>query len=120
MQKGFKKTDYALMNQCLYEAKARELVHGDDRILLASRSPSPRPSPLGRGRIIRRHSRKRAIEFFENRMTGFAGRASEKQGTCVCCSLSPREWVRVRENKTHKYAGFTFALVEDSIHFFYA
>ncbi len=51
-------------------------------------SPSPRPSPSGRGRTVRRISRKSA--------TGFAGHISAKIGTPHRCPLSSRERVRVR------------------------
>src|SRR5262249_22153746 len=50
--------------------------------------PSPRPSPLGRGRII--------PASVEIPATGFARAASENQKAFDCCSLSPRERVRVR------------------------
>ena len=51
-------------------------------------SPSPRPSPAGRGRIIRRLSERRNPEF--------AGRSFAKPETAARCSLSPGERVRVR------------------------
>ncbi len=51
-------------------------------------SPSPRPSLSGRGRTIRRFSRKSA--------TGFAGHISAKIGMPDRYPLSPRQRVRVR------------------------
>jgi hypothetical protein len=53
------------------------------------RSPSPRPSPAGRGRI--------ALNLTKNHATEFAGYASEKSEAHACCPLSQRERVRVRE-----------------------
>jgi hypothetical protein len=49
----------------------------------------PRPSPLGRGRIVRRLSAIPATEF--------AKPVCAKHTPAVCCSLSPRERVRVGE-----------------------
>src|SRR6266581_8511062 len=53
-------------------------------------SPSPRPSPLGRGRKVHRLSITPAPEF--------AQRPSAKCQSDACCSLSLRERVRVRGN----------------------
>ena len=58
------------------------------RSFVAELSPSPRPSPAGRGRIVRRLIRKPA--------TGFAGRVHEKSEAADCCSLSQRERAGVR------------------------
>src|SRR6266496_1634768 len=60
-------------------------------------SPSPRPSPLGRGRIVRRLS---AIP-----VTEFAKPVCAKHKAGGCCSLSPRERVRVRGNDGSTAAG---------------
>src|SRR6266511_6443530 len=57
---------------------------------LLAPSPSPRPSPLGRGRIIRRFSINRSRRFTESLAT--------THEACDCCSLSPWERVRVRGN----------------------
>jgi hypothetical protein len=63
------------------EALIRRLA----RIFLTACSPSPRPSPLGRGRIVaRRLARRVGLE-----------RSRRGRG----CSLSLRERVRVRGNK---------------------
>jgi len=55
-------------------------------------SPSPLPSPAGRGRILHR--------LTQGPASGFAGRCSANQETDKSCSLSQRERVRVRENTT--------------------
>src|SRR6059036_668181 len=52
--------------------------------------PSPRPSPLGRGRIAHR--------FLITPMPEIARRPSAKHQSDACCSLSLRERVRVRGN----------------------
>ncbi len=57
--------------------------------------PSPRPSPLGRGGIVSSLTR--------NRCTVFAGKSSCNLPAFHCCSLSPRERVRVRGNGTTNY-----------------
>jgi hypothetical protein len=62
--------------------------------ICASRSPSRRPSPSGRGRTVCR--------FFKKPATGFAGYVSAKLGTPDCCSLSPGERVRVRGKQPFK------------------
>jgi hypothetical protein len=51
-------------------------------------SPSPRPSPSGSGRIVRRLSITSVREFDQ--------RPSAKHQSAACCSLSLRERVRVR------------------------
>src|SRR5213594_2884415 len=51
-------------------------------------SPSPRPSPLGRGRTVRRLS--------ITPETALAQRPCAKHQSDACCSLSLRERVRVR------------------------
>ncbi len=51
-------------------------------------SPSPRPSPLRRGRMVHRLTITPVPEF--------AQRPSAKHESDACCSLSPRERVRVR------------------------
>jgi hypothetical protein len=56
------------------------------------RSPSPRPSPAGRGRIVRRSKRSCEPEI--------AVRSFPNQWTYQCCSLSPGERVRVRAGVT--------------------
>ena len=54
-------------------------------LMRALRSPSPRPSPLGRGRIVaRRSASPKGLGFSE---------------TALCYSLSLRERVRVRGNR---------------------
>jgi hypothetical protein len=60
-------------------------------------SPSPRPSPLGRGRIVRRLSVIPATEF--------AKPVCAKHTPGGGCSLSPRERVRVRGNGRSTGAG---------------
>ena len=53
-------------------------------------SPSPLPSPLGRGRIVS------SCEI--NQALGFTKSRSEQSDNANSCSLSPRERVRVRGN----------------------
>jgi hypothetical protein len=64
--------------------------------------PSPRPSPVGRGRIARRVVRFRASSvrrsFAERIVAEKLSRATEYSATLHLCSLSQRERVRVREN----------------------
>jgi hypothetical protein len=62
-------------------------------------SPSPRPSPSGGGRIVRRLTTRLTSLFAERRLTGFAASASENHEASACGSLSPRERVRVRGNR---------------------
>jgi len=57
-------------------------------LLSGGHSPSPRPSPAGRGRIFLSLTAKPSAEF--------AGRALENFVTSACCSLSLRVRVRVR------------------------
>jgi len=59
-------------------------------------SPSPRPSPLGRGRMIHSHS----IIL----VPGFGQRPSAKHQSIACCSLSLRERVRLRGNYSVEHA----------------
>ena len=54
------------------------------------RSPSPRPSSAGRGRI--------ALSVFGQRESEFARRAPGLQRTPTHCPLSQRERARVRES----------------------
>ena len=56
------------------------------------RSPSPPPSPAGRGRIIRR--------LLEDPEPEFAERARNIRRTTKRCCLSPGERVRVRASVT--------------------
>ncbi|TAL01655.1 MAG: DUF3826 domain-containing protein, partial [Verrucomicrobia bacterium] len=63
-------------------------------------SPSPQPSPAGRGRIVCRSSAKRGA--------GFAGQPPNSPGAHDRCSLSQRERVRVRENATIVFLAFIF------------
>ena len=77
---------------------AKAVYNKPEGIVVARRSPSPRPSPAGRGRIVARLSKKQAA--------GFAGWSSENIDVYECCPLSQRERVRVRENST---VGFTYA-----------
>ena len=59
--------------------------------------PSPRPSPLGRGRTFRR--------FIAVRSAVCVGGAFEQVPTAAGCSLSPRERVRARGNTvSHVFA----------------
>src|SRR5688500_1849689 len=64
------------------------------RSYLVTSFPSPQPSPLGRGRTVCRLSAYRSILI--------AVRQSANQETLDCCSLSPRERVRVRGNVANK------------------
>ena len=64
------------------------------RVISTRTSPSPLPSPLGRGRIVSRRRREPA--------TGFAKGACEQAKGTNCYSLSPRERVRVRGNGMSK------------------
>jgi very-short-patch-repair endonuclease len=66
--------------------------------------PSPPPSPLVRGRTVRRLSRKRA--------TGFARCASANRRVHDFCALSPRESVRVRGNELSNF----IALPKHKVH----
>ena len=59
---------------------------------ITSRSPSLRPSPAGRGRII--------SSLTQNRATGIAEQFPKFSETRDRCSLSQRERVRVRESAT--------------------
>src|SRR6266566_8823911 len=59
-------------------------------VLAPSRFPSPRPSPQGRGSILRR--------LLARTCAGFAGRPPAMLKSPTGCSLSPRERVRVRGN----------------------
>jgi len=69
-------------------------------------SPSPRPSPLGRGRILRRGWGARTFRrgprscSANNPTSEPMERASEFEPGADCCSLSPRERVRVRGKAT--------------------
>jgi hypothetical protein len=60
------------------------------QLLNGSRSPSPRPSPPGRGRIVSR--------VLANPRLPSARWLSNFSGASNGCSLSQRERVRVREN----------------------
>src|SRR2546427_7442181 len=60
------------------------------------RSPSPRPSPLGKGRMVHSLSIKPLPEF--------AQRPSAKHQSDACCSLSLRERVRVRDKCSVEHA----------------
>jgi len=75
-------------------------------------SPSPRPSPSGRGRTIRRLSRKLAAHFFECRVTGFARPTSRNIEAHDCCSISVKERARVRGNAIHNFT----ALLKHATH----
>jgi hypothetical protein len=55
-------------------------------------SPSPHPSPLGRGRMLHRRSIRP--------VPGFTQQPSAKHQPLARCSLSPRERVRVRGNNS--------------------
>ncbi len=66
----------------------------------STRSPSPLPSPSGRGRI--------AASLTKKRVTGLTGRLSENIQPRACCSLSPRERVRVRGNGPNKTSSCLF------------
>jgi hypothetical protein len=57
-------------------------------------SPSPRPSPLGRGRIARR--------VLEKPAAGLAKPAPKNGNQPIRRSLSPRERARVRGKETFK------------------
>src|SRR5438552_9484410 len=59
-------------------------------------SPSSRPSPLGRGRMVHRLSITPAPEFSQ--------RPSAKHQSDACCSLSLRERVRVRGKYSVEHA----------------
>ncbi len=71
---------------------------------ITSRSPSPRPSPLGRGRGMRTCAvvctcvarSPRHLDPLEGRLSAFAPCAFDQSTALACCSLSPRERVRVR------------------------
>ena len=56
------------------------------------RSPSPRPSPAGRGRIL--------LRLLAKRSAGFAREACANKSAFNRCPLSPGEWVRVRASVT--------------------
>ena len=60
------------------------------RLVSKRASPSPLPSPAGRGRTVRR--------FAANPATVLAGGTAEIPERADCCPLSQRERVRVREN----------------------
>ena len=64
-------------------------------------SPSPRPSPVGRGRMVYRLSTTPEPEF--------AQRPSAKQQSDACCSLSLRErvWVRGKHSVEHAKRGIS-------------
>jgi hypothetical protein len=96
--------------------------------------PSPRPSPLGRGRSAFRPMKNPATDFVRrvlnkrkrrdccslsatggrgegqgevraNPAIGFAGCELENLESSACYSLSQRERVRVRENETNMFIG---------------
>ncbi len=70
-------------------------------------SPSPLPSPAGRGRILRR--------FFEKLAAGFARHAIGQATRVAACSLSSGERVRVRGNVAWQLACLSTCLLASPV-----
>ncbi len=81
---------HGLAHPTLYSAWIADCVTQRTVGWATFRSPSPRPSPLGRGRIVHRLSTIRPTEF--------AKPVCAKHAPGGGCPLSPRERVRVRGN----------------------
>lgn len=67
-----------------------ELMQNEIRQVRIAAFPSPRPSPSGKGRIV--------ADLAANLAADYVGKLFEFLDVAACCSLSPRERVRVRGN----------------------